>query len=278
MAQEGPKTMTQITTDVQLSPVGEGPGGWSPERRRDAIVSGLTELVPIVLAAYEAQDWFHFGFDNWEAYAANVLGGLKLPREQRAITVFALRERGVSHRAIAAVVGSNERTVRRDLGEGEANAAPTPAVVTGTDGKTYPATKPKSKPEFVGVGVSDDPSRTPKVIDLPSTPAVPKPKVLPPITGTRLNAVDGPTPSGNLGGWEVVFGPDAEKRRKQSHDYWRRLAEFVETVVTSADLAKVHNELPPEWGDASPQRSQFDFAARILRKETTRLRKLNEAT
>lgn len=49
--------------------------------------------------------------------------------------VASLRKAGMSTRAIAAATGMDQRTVRRDLGGGEANAAPEP--VTGLDGKSY---------------------------------------------------------------------------------------------------------------------------------------------
>jgi len=62
-----------------------------------------------------------------------------LSREQRQELVRKLRQRGLSLRRIAELLGVDDRTIRRDL-SGAANAAPenTPEA-TGADGKTYPA-------------------------------------------------------------------------------------------------------------------------------------------
>ena len=51
---------------------------WTPTERRDAIQQGLENLVPIVVAAYEAKDWEHFGFANWKEYGQAALGGYQL--------------------------------------------------------------------------------------------------------------------------------------------------------------------------------------------------------
>lgn len=100
----------------------------------------------------------------------------QLPTEQRREVVADLREQGHSERAIAGAVGVARATVRRDLGQvglpgptdepeqvdrgihlagpeetspiGDTEPAPTPMRaaperVKGTDGKSYPATKPK---------------------------------------------------------------------------------------------------------------------------------------
>ncbi len=62
-----------------------------------------------------------------------------LTREQRRELVVRLRQQGWSLRRIAERLGVHHDTVREDLlGVGN----PTPATVTGADGKQYPATKP----------------------------------------------------------------------------------------------------------------------------------------
>src|SRR6516162_2538879 len=62
-------------------------------------------------------------------------------REERAERVYSLRSRGLSHRAIADMLGINRATVSRDLDRAiDANgSAPLPTRIWCSDGKTYPA-------------------------------------------------------------------------------------------------------------------------------------------
>lgn len=62
--------------------------------------------------------------------------------EQRRPFVADLKEEGKSNRAIAAALNVSEATVRNDLKVSGAQGC-APEKVTGTDGKTYPATLPK---------------------------------------------------------------------------------------------------------------------------------------
>lgn len=118
------------------------------------------------------------GYSSWTAYLSDVMGEepLRLARDQRQELVGFLAGEGMSTRAIAPIVGASFKTVARDLEEGvsddtpepadefdgsdwiepdpqeEAREAvarafaqkdePTPAKVTGLDGKSY--TKPSA--------------------------------------------------------------------------------------------------------------------------------------
>lgn len=121
-------------------------------------VAGVTRL-------YLGRAWIALGFESWDDLCekrASHLRMMRWPREERQEIVASLRESGLSTRAIAAVTGDSEATVRRDL-SGASNDAPAPApvdapwtpdiadvpepeevakvTITGTDGKTYDAKK-----------------------------------------------------------------------------------------------------------------------------------------
>ncbi len=103
----------------------------------------------LVVEAYTGRAWAALGYGSWDAYCSAEFGSLRLrlPPEERAGITASLRDAGLSVRAIAAATGTSKSTVSRAL-SGVPNGTPE-ATVTGTDGKTYAATRP----------VQDDPPR-----------------------------------------------------------------------------------------------------------------------
>ena len=100
------------------------------------------------------------GYKSWTEYVSDIFSQtpLRLEREDRAEVAKVLSRYGMSTRAIAPMIGVNQTTVRRDLGEGD-QVSPdgSPDVigeVTGLDGKVY------SKPEKVA-------EPEPEVVDKP---------------------------------------------------------------------------------------------------------------
>ncbi|NGO73180.1 hypothetical protein [Streptomyces boncukensis] len=95
----------------------------------------------LITEAYTTRAWAALGYDSWDAYCTAEFGQtrLKLPREERQEAVVSLRDSGLSTRAIAVATGADQKTVRNDLaGSREEYSSP----VTGTDGKTYAASRP----------------------------------------------------------------------------------------------------------------------------------------
>lgn len=76
-----------------------------------------------------------------------------MSKEARAAIAAELRADGQSTRQIAKTLGVSQPTVLSDLRiAGDKNLSPeAPAKVTGSDGKTYPATKPPREPETITV-------------------------------------------------------------------------------------------------------------------------------
>ncbi|WP_051723829.1 hypothetical protein [Micromonospora chokoriensis] len=111
------------------------------ERIRAGIHTYLETLAEIALA-WERRDWAVLGYADWQGYVDGEFGAdrLRLPIEHRQKAVAELRIAGMSQRAIAAVVGVDQATVKRDLDAADADASP--AAIRGADGKTYAATRP----------------------------------------------------------------------------------------------------------------------------------------
>jgi len=144
------------------------------------------EIVWTLLSqAYTRRAWAALGYDSWNDYCMIEFEScrLRLPREQRAGVVSSLRESGLSIRAITAATGVGRGTVERDLAAVPngtpddpdplmvnrplAPGAPTESTpgmtdrvkaalesgrlrkkeIVGTDGKSYSASKPPSKPK-----------------------------------------------------------------------------------------------------------------------------------
>jgi hypothetical protein len=128
------------------------------------IRSKMGDLMSEIAKAHMGRAWIALGYPTWTDYVKGEFdyAPLALPREERKAVTHLLRKQGMSTRAIAAVEGTNDRTVRRDLA-GAANAAPeeeepldvefdeddlaeeriVAEPITGLDGKSYQPTKPR---------------------------------------------------------------------------------------------------------------------------------------
>jgi len=106
-----------------------------------------------VLALWDARAWEMLDYPSWEALCDS-RGWTKrvaLPRPERVEVVAALRQEGMSTRAIAAATGVSHQTVANDLGVNNL----TPDTVTGTDGKTYQPTRPEATVRVIAPEVVD---------------------------------------------------------------------------------------------------------------------------
>lgn len=110
------------------------------------IVEHRDEVLALIRQARDAGDAESLGYPSWSAYVSGEFGGLlpRLSRDERIPLASQLRALGMSTRAIAPVVGIDERTVRRDLNA--ANAA-LPVEVKATDGRTFAPRAPKPAPK-----------------------------------------------------------------------------------------------------------------------------------
>lgn len=140
----------------------------------------IDRLKELVTQAKESEAHIALGYASWTAYLADVLGEtpMRLERDVRQELVTELSEQGMSTRAIAPIVGVDNKTVHNDLKRGVENSTPesnidystgevsdsfmaerlgqaetnnevvkltgegsvsSPRVVTGLDGKTYSA-------------------------------------------------------------------------------------------------------------------------------------------
>jgi len=109
-------------------------------------VEGTWQLVK---QAYETRAWAALGYLSWDDYCTREFGTsrLRLPREERQEVVASLRESGLSLRAIESVTGVTRKTVIKDLRQVVESPPPGGGeIVTGTDGKSYPAANGTKSP------------------------------------------------------------------------------------------------------------------------------------
>lgn len=107
---------------------------------RQGIHTYLSTLA-LIARANKEQHWKVLGYESWQSYVDGEFGAerLKLPAEHRRKAVEELRLAGLSVRAIGSAVGVSTNTVLKDLSQSE-----TPDEITGTDGKTYAASRPET--------------------------------------------------------------------------------------------------------------------------------------
>ncbi|POY04852.1 hypothetical protein C3469_04360 [Mycobacterium kansasii] len=104
-----------------------------------SIGDSLAKLHQLVDEAKQGEIHKALGFSSWTAYLADALTiHVQLGREQRRELVGYLSGEGMSQRAIADVVGVDQKTVSNDLRSGEENSSPVLPPVIGIDGKRYP--------------------------------------------------------------------------------------------------------------------------------------------
>lgn len=120
--------------------------------RRMATATGehAAKLADLIAEAKRGQVHRALGFTSWPAYLADRLAPLSaaLTGDVRREVVALMAGQGMSQRAIAAVTGASQSTVSRhlsgdssespdDADAGDGVPEPSPATVTGLDGKTY---------------------------------------------------------------------------------------------------------------------------------------------
>ena len=172
-----------MSTEIELH--GTDPLTEAEAEKLTAAIHRSTEHVwKLISEAYSRRAWAALRYDSWDDYCQVEFESsrIRLPREQRASAVKSLRESGLSIRAISAATGAGRGTVERDLAAvpngtpGDPDpilgdrpippGAPTESTpgmtdrvqsalargrlrksqIVGTDGKSYSASKPPSKP------------------------------------------------------------------------------------------------------------------------------------
>lgn len=169
-----------------------------------------------------------------------------LSREQRAELVTRLRRERWSHRRIAAVLGVDEITVRRDL-RGATDVAP--ATVAGRDGRSYPA---QQAPSIV-VGSSRDEARALKALDTLGDEA--------PERLLQLSRAETKAREASLARFRARQVPKVTKGRR-----WRvEHCDFRDLDIADRSVDAIICD-PPYTDDAIPIFSDLsEFAARVLK-------------
>lgn len=105
----------------------------------DAIKVNLEDVATLAQGLWVGRGWTALGYKTWDELVKAEIRTVmpNFTRVERKEKVAELTAAGMSTRAVGAVLGVDEKTVRRDLDDpGAAIAAPA-RQVTGTDGKTY---------------------------------------------------------------------------------------------------------------------------------------------
>lgn len=108
----------------------------------DEIRVDLSTTYDKITAAFVGRAWEALGYLSWHSYCAGEFADARMVRMdpvQRSEISADMRKSGMSTRAIGSALGVSHTEVQRSL-PGGTDVPPGP--VTGTDGKTYPATQP----------------------------------------------------------------------------------------------------------------------------------------
>jgi len=92
----------------------------------ETMIQNRGKVLDLITEASENHDHIALGFKSWSDYVRTEYAGLlaRLTVEDRRETVLILSRTGLSTRAIAPIVGTNQSTIARDLQAGDAYASP----------------------------------------------------------------------------------------------------------------------------------------------------------
>ncbi len=139
-----------------MTALARGDSGLADGRRQriklllGAMVENREKVLVLIAEAKESDDHLALGFRSWGHYVSTEFAGLlaELTRDDRRFASFALAKTGMSSRAIASVVGADQSTVVRDIGQVMHRASPGLASKVDTlDGKTYTRPEPRPRPQ-----------------------------------------------------------------------------------------------------------------------------------
>jgi transposase len=154
---EGVSTETEV-----LEPLSEKAAKALDKKIRsagDKVETTMANLMELLKQAYNGQIHKALGLPSWTAYVKDSVRIAPRTAEERRVFVTLMNDKGMSTRAIADVVGTNQSTVSRDLKGAEHDADASPVTV-GTDGKEY-ARNEEEQTEVIDAEVVEEPS-TPK--------------------------------------------------------------------------------------------------------------------
>ncbi len=124
------------------------------EQIRTATVRALDALADVedsIRTAYAGRAWAALGYESWDAYCAAEFSQTRLwaSVDERHARTVALRDAGLSQRAIAAVLGVSQPTVSSDVSRAlstdqDRSVDSGDRTVAGLDGRTRPSSRPSS--------------------------------------------------------------------------------------------------------------------------------------
>lgn len=105
------------------------------------VLDALADVERDVQRAYDGRAWIALGYESWEVYCSTEFSGARLwtSVEERHARTLKLRDAGLSQRAIAAVLGVDQKTVHNDLRLSTEDDSSVDSRLNGVDGRERPA-------------------------------------------------------------------------------------------------------------------------------------------
>lgn len=254
-------------------------------RRAERIRAGVVAYAAMrqdIADAYAQRDWLALDYGSWHEYVQAEFGAelAKLARDDRREAVRDLRTQGLSIPQIASATGASTGTVHNDL-KGF-NSENLPKTITGSDGKSYPASRP-STPDTPNVPAGRDAAHNGSAPV--STPGRPGGTTAPPAPTPPADATS-PAPAGGTPTAETDDEADARRDAQLDAELADTAVRFrrnfsaalaAATKLWSFDVDRIAEVYATDW-DAAMGRGFIDEMRRwcdrveAARRDRTRLR------
>lgn len=126
------------------------------------VADNTAALLDLLEAAAVGQIHVALGYDNWAAYIKDAVNISPTNTDERRALVSMMEGKGLSQRAIAAVLGVSKTTVVRD--QAESPGPNGPPDTAGVDGKTYKRKEKEPKQKPLDVEVVEEPEPKPQPV------------------------------------------------------------------------------------------------------------------
>jgi hypothetical protein len=223
------KEIATVEHDAELVvPLTEGKAKQLDKRIRAAdnrVGNEMDGLIALLKEAVQGQIHVVLGYPSWPAYVKDAVHIVPADREERKALAQYMSGVGASNRAIAAVAGVSEGTVRNDLAD--ADAQDYAGDTAGLDGKTY---KRKTK----DTNIIDA-----EVVEDPEEEADSEPRKATDVIDDFAENMDYLMP--NVQAFNDILADDAELLPKARKRIAARFSNRLQSAVT--DLQKVVDEL-----------------------------------
>jgi hypothetical protein len=129
------------------------------QKNLDKADEEFDSLLDLIAEASEGEIHKGLGIKSWTAWVKDAVQIQVSSREERQHVASILGGKGLSTRAIAGMVGADQKTISNDLRE--TGATEENSSVVGLDGREYKNSKKEAEPEVIDAEVVEDPESKP---------------------------------------------------------------------------------------------------------------------